>query len=60
MANKFATKHLSNHDIFIPFSSGSPQADLERHTSGLGLTRLDFERGAVARDVIYTIESDSM
>jgi hypothetical protein len=42
MANKFATKHRSNHDIFIPYNSGSPQADLERHTSGLGLTRLDF------------------
>src|SRR5262245_35559316 len=59
MANNFATKHRSNHDIFIPYNSGSPQADLERHTSGLGLTRLDFERGAVAGDVIYTIESDS-
>jgi hypothetical protein len=59
MANKFATKHRSNLDIFIPYNSGSPQADLERHTSGLGLTRLDFERGAVAGDVIYAIESDS-
>src|SRR5215510_12491727 len=59
MANKFATKHLSNHDIFIPYNSGSPQADLEIHTSGLGLTRLDFERGSVAGDVIYAIESDS-
>ncbi|MCI0664814.1 MAG: hypothetical protein L0220_27440, partial [Acidobacteria bacterium] len=59
MANKFATKHRSNQDIFIPYNSGSPQADLERHTSGLGLTRLDFERGAIAGDVIYTIESDS-
>jgi hypothetical protein len=27
MANKFATKHRSNHDIFIPYNSGSPQAD---------------------------------
>jgi hypothetical protein len=59
MANKFATKHRSNHDIFVPYNSGSPQADLEIHTSGLGLTRLDFERGSVAGDVIYTIESDS-
>jgi hypothetical protein len=51
-------QHHSNHDIFTQYNSGSPQADLERHTSTLGLARLDFERCAIAGEVIYTIEGD--
>jgi hypothetical protein len=54
----FCANSRSNHDIFIPYKSGSPQADLERHASGLGLARLDFERGAVAGEVIYAVEGD--
>ncbi len=59
MSYRLATNHRSNHDIFTAYNSGSPQADLERHTSRLGLARLDFERSAVAGDVIYTVEGDS-
>jgi hypothetical protein len=54
----FNANSLSNHNIFIPYNSGSPQADLERHISGLGLARLDFERDAVAGEVIFAVEGD--
>jgi hypothetical protein len=49
----------SNHSIFLPQNFGSPFNDMAEHIAGLGLARLDFERGAVAGDVIYTIEGDS-
>ena len=49
----------SNHDLFVPQNYGSPQADLEKHLSYLGLRRLDFERCAVAGEVIYSIEGDA-
>jgi len=58
MLNGIVSARRSNHEIFIPHNSGSPQADLERHTSGLGLARLDFERCAIAGEVIYTVEGD--
>ncbi|MCI0660380.1 MAG: hypothetical protein L0220_04835, partial [Acidobacteria bacterium] len=48
----------SNHNIFFPQSVGSPFNDMTKHISGLGLRRLDFERCAVAGEVIYTVEGD--
>ncbi len=51
--------HRSNHSIFFPRSYGSPFNDITRHISGLGLRRLDFERYAVAGEVIYSVEGDS-
>src|SRR5262245_40311421 len=48
----------SNHSIFLPQNFGSPFNDMAEHIAGLGLARLDFERGAVAGEVIYTIEGD--
>ncbi|MCI0390535.1 MAG: hypothetical protein MOB07_17460 [Acidobacteria bacterium] len=50
----------SNHEIFAPYNSGSPQDDLEKHVTSLGLSRLDFERCLVAGEVIYAIEGDWM
>src|SRR5215510_2104425 len=49
----------SNHSIFLPQNFGSPFNDMSEHIAGLGLWRLDFERGAVAGEVIYTVEGDS-
>jgi hypothetical protein len=49
----------SNHSIFFPQSFGSPLNDITKHISGLGLARLDFERSAVAGEVIYSVEGDS-
>jgi hypothetical protein len=51
--------HRSNHNIFFPQSYGSPFNDITRHISCLGLRRLDFERYAVAGEVLYTVEGDS-
>jgi hypothetical protein len=48
----------SNHSIFLPQNFGSPFNDMSEHIAGLGLARLDFERGAVAGEVIYTVEGD--
>jgi plasmid stabilization system protein ParE len=54
------TSTHSNRNIFIPRDTGSPHDSLMNHISGLGqLARLDFERYAVAGEVIYAIESDS-
>src|SRR5215468_6408873 len=50
--------HRSNHSIFFEQSFGSPLNDKMRHISGLGLSRLDFERCAAAGEVLYTIEGD--
>src|SRR5215510_12704449 len=50
--------HRSNHSIFFPQSYGSPFNDITRHVSGLGLRRLDFERCAVAGEVLFTVEGD--
>ena len=61
MLDRIMGARRSNHEIFIPYNSGSPQADLERHTSSLGpIARLDFERHQIAGEVIYAIEGDSM
>src|SRR5262245_18142224 len=54
----FMANSRSNHSILIPHKSGSPHADLERHISGLGLAPLDFERSAVAGEVIFAVEGD--
>src|SRR5215510_9308958 len=51
--------HRSNHSIFFPQSYGSPLNDITKHITGLGLRRLDFERCAVAGEVLYTVEGDS-
>jgi hypothetical protein len=50
--------HRSNRSIFFPQSYGSPFNDTAEHISGLGLRRLDFERCAVAGEVLYTVEGD--
>jgi hypothetical protein len=49
----------SNHSIFLPQNYGSPFNDTAEHISGLGLARIDFERCAVAGEVVYTVEGDS-
>ena len=49
----------SNHSIFLPKNCGSPFNDTAEHISGLGLARIDFERCAVAGEVIYSVEGDS-
>jgi len=51
--------HRSNRSIFFPQNYGSPLNDITKHNSGLGLRRLDFERCAVAGEVLYTVEGDS-
>jgi len=54
------TSNRSNRDIFILFDSGSPHDSLVTHISGLGrIARLDFERCALAGEVIYAIEGDT-
>ena len=51
-------KAYSPRSIFLPQNYGSPFNDTAEHISGLGLARLDFERGVVAGDVIYSVEGD--
>jgi hypothetical protein len=47
--------------MFIPRDTGSPHDGLMAHLSSLGqLARLDFERCAVAGEIIYAIEGDSL
>jgi len=48
-----------NHSIFLPQNYGSPFNDTAGHISGLGLAQIDFERFAVAGEVIYSVECDS-
>ena len=51
----------SNRNLFIPRDSGSPHDGLMAHLSGLEqIARLDFERCAVAGEVIYAIEGDTL
>ncbi|MGH9847729.1 MAG: hypothetical protein ACREEM_54260, partial [Blastocatellia bacterium] len=51
----------SNRNIFIPRDTGSPHDGLMAHLSSLGqIARLDFERCAVAGEVIYAIEGDTL
>jgi hypothetical protein len=55
------TTTRSNRNLFIPRDTGSPHDSLMAHIAGLGrIARLDFERCAVAGEVIYAIEGDSV
>src|SRR5215467_14842079 len=58
MLRRIENVRRSNHSIFLPQNFGSPFNDMSEHIAGLGLARLDFERGAVAGEVIYTVEGD--
>jgi hypothetical protein len=58
MSRRIENTRRSNHSLFLPQNYGSPFNDTAEHISELGLGRLDFERGAVAGEVIYTIEGD--
>src|SRR5262245_13817713 len=56
-----ATSSRSNRSIFLHRDNGSPNDGLMAHISSLGpLRRLDFERCAVAGEVIYSVEGDTM
>ena len=59
MSRRIENTRRSNHSIFLPQIFGSPFNDMAEHISGLGLARLEFERCAVAGDVIYSVEGDS-
>jgi hypothetical protein len=53
------TSTRSNHGIFTIEDTGSPQDALATHIAGLGqIGRLDFERCAVAGEVIFAVEGD--
>jgi hypothetical protein len=55
-----ATSTRSNRAIFLHHDTGSPHNGLMTHISGLGrIARLDFERCAVAGEVIFAVESDA-
>src|SRR5215510_4848421 len=58
MLSGIESARRSNHSIFVPQNYGSPFNDTTEHISRLGLGRLDFEHGAVAGEVIYTVEGD--
>jgi hypothetical protein len=58
MSRRIENTRRSNHNIFLPQNYGSPFNDTAEHISRLGMRRLDYERGAVAGEVIYTIEGD--
>jgi hypothetical protein len=54
MFSRIERTRRSNHSIFLPQNFGSPFNDTAEHITGLGLARIDFERCAVAVDVIYS------
>jgi hypothetical protein len=55
------TMTRSNRDLFIPRDTGSPKDGLMTHLSTLGrLARLDFERCAVAGEVIFAVAGDAV
>src|SRR5262245_24194562 len=58
MSHRTENTRRSNHSIFLSQNFGSPFNDMSEHIACLGLARLDFERGAVAGEVIYTVEGD--
>src|SRR5262249_52841050 len=60
MSRSIENFRRSNHSIFLPRNFGSPFNDTADHISGLGLARIDFERCAVAGEVIYSVEGDSI
>jgi len=55
MFSRIESIRRSNHNIFLPQNYGSPFNDTAEHISGLGLARIDFERCAVAGEVIYSV-----
>jgi hypothetical protein len=56
----YANTIRSNRSIFVPFDTGSPKDGLMTHISSLGrIARLDFERHAVAGEVIFAVEGDA-
>jgi hypothetical protein len=58
MFSRIESNRRSNHSIFLTPNYGSPFNDTAEHISGLGLARIDFERCAVAGEVIYSVEGD--
>src|SRR5262245_50569873 len=55
-----ATSSRSNRSLFLHHDTGSPHDGLMAHIAGLGqIGRLDFERCAVAGEVIFAIEGDA-
>jgi len=60
MFSRIESIRRSNRSIFLPQNYGSPFNDMAEHISGLGLARIDFERCAVAGEVIYSVEGDSI
>ena len=60
MFSRIESTRRSNHSIFLPQNYGSPFNEMAEHIAGLALARLDFERCAVAGEVIYTVEGDSI
>jgi hypothetical protein len=59
MSRSIENIRRSNHSIFLPRNYGSPFNDMAEHISGLGLARIDFERCAIAGEVIYSVDGDS-
>jgi hypothetical protein len=59
MSRSIENIRRSNHSIFLPRNYGSPFNDTAEHISGLGLARIDFERCAIAGEVIYSVDGDS-
>jgi hypothetical protein len=60
MFSRIESTRRSNHSIFLPQNYGSPFNDTAEHITDLGLARIDFERCAVAGEVIYSVEGDSI
>jgi len=60
MFSRIERTRRSNYSIFLPQNFGSPFNDTAEHITGLGLARIDFERCAVAGEVIYSVEGDSI
>ncbi len=60
MLRRIENTRRSNHSVFLPQNYGSPFNDASEHISGLGLRRLDFERYAIAGEVIYAVEGDAL
>jgi hypothetical protein len=58
MFSRIESTRRSNHSIFLTPHYGSPFNNTAEHISGLGLARIDFERCAVAGEVIYSVEGD--
>src|SRR5215470_19272649 len=58
MFSRIESVRRSNHSLFLPQNYGSPFNDTAAHISSLGLARIDFERCAVAGEVIYSVEGD--